>query len=286
MTRQFLLVTLIIGCVFFVIQTEAAEPEWYEGEGTVNLSHITPEDARVEALNLARQDALSKARLEIVGYTASSLTELSTKDDNQVYDSFTRFVRTITKGRILKEDSLFAGIEQQPIPGTNRTQDVYRVKIRALIKQEEGEPDPAFKLSINLNQESFREGETITLELKTTQDCYVTVFNLYAHDSLRIWFPNEYAPDNYLQNRMSLFIPDPETVWDIPLHLLPGKEIDIESVLVVATKDDIPFPTLDASTVEGAVAMDQALTTISNWLIEIPIDHRTELMATYRVVKR
>lgn len=276
---------LLIISASIVLHANASEHNWWGGEGIVNLSHITPENARSEAHNIARQDALSKARLEVVGYTASSLTELSTRDDDQVYDHFTRFVRTITRGRILKEDILFDGIEQQPIPGTNRTQPIYRVKIRVQIHQEEGEPDPAFKLSINLNEESFREGETITLELKATRDCYVTVFNLYAHDSLRIWFPHEFDPYNFLQKGKSFFIPDPDALWDIPLGLLPGKEIDVESVLVIATKDNIPFTTLRAVTVEGALAMDQALTTISNWLIEIPIDRRTEDMATYRVVK-
>jgi len=277
--------SLILFSLSILATTVALAQSMYDGEGIVNLSHITVEDARTEALNLARQDALEKVRLEVIGYTAGSLTELSTKDDFQIYDSFTRFVRTITKGRILSEEILFDGIENQSMPGTNRTQPIYRVKIRAQIHQEEGEPDPTFKLSVSLNQETFRVGETITLELNATQDCYVTVFNLYAHDSLRIWFPHEFAKDNRLQKGKSFMIPDPEAVWDIPLGLLSGKEIDVESVLIVATKDNIPFPTLKAATIEGALAMDQALTAVSNWLIEIPIDCRTEDMATYRIVK-
>jgi len=278
--------TISILSLALFITTGAIEPKWHEGEGIVNLSHTTPEEARVEAFNLARRDALSQAQLEIVGYTAGSLTELSSNEDHQFYDHFTSFVRTFTKGMILEEETLFDGIEQQTIQGSTLKQTVYRVKIRALNAPEEGEPDPAFKLSVDLNQESFREGETLTLELKTTQDCYVTVFNMYACDSLRILFPHELAPYNTLMRGEPLIIPALDAVWDIPLHLLPGKETDVESVLIVATKDDIPFPTLNAATVEGAVAMDQALTSISNWLIEIPIDRRTEDMATYLIVKR
>ncbi|MBC8466076.1 DUF4384 domain-containing protein [bacterium] len=257
----------------------------YEGEGIVTLSHITPEEARAEALNLARQDALSKARLEVVGYTSSSLTELSTKHDNQVYDYFTRFVRTITKGRILSEEILFNGIEQLTIAGERGLQTTYRVKLNAVVKVEESDPDPSFKLRLKLNQETFREGETITFELEATQNCYVTVFNLYSLDSLRILFPNELSQNNNLEKGKTLFIPDPEAGWDIPLSLLPRSEIDVESILVVATNDDIPFQAIDASSIEGAVAIDKALTAISDWLIEIPVNQRTEDMTTYRIVK-
>jgi hypothetical protein len=259
--------------------------QWHTGEGIVTLANITPEEARRQALDIARQDALSQARLEIVGATASRLTEMSGSGDTQVYDHFSRFIQTFTRGLIIKEETIQDCVDVQPVPGTNRTEPVYRIKLRALIESDTTAPDPAFTLSLKLNRDSFREGETISVELQATKDCYVTIFNLYALDSLRVLFPNEAAPNNRLKAGESRAIPGSNDIWDIPLSLLSGKERDVESVLVVATKESVSFPEWEGSVVGGAVAMDRALTTLSGWLAKMPSDQRTEATATYTIIK-
>jgi len=260
--------------------------EWHTGEGVIELSPTTTvDDARQMAWNRARQEALSHAGVEVVGATAGKLQELSAGGKSEVYDHFSRFIQTFTRGRITEEKILFDAVETQVIPGTNQIRAVYRVTLSALIEPDTTAPDPAFVINLKLNSDNFREGETISLQLEATQDCYITVFNLYALDSLRIWFPNDVAAENQLRRGDKMNVPPPGAVWDLPLHLLPGKTMDVESVLVVATKEAVPFPEWEGSVVGGAVAMDRALTTLSGWLAKMPSDQRTETTATYTIIK-
>ncbi len=55
-------------CVLCALCVEISfAQQWHNGDGVVIMANITPEQARTEALNLARQDALGKASVEIRG---------------------------------------------------------------------------------------------------------------------------------------------------------------------------------------------------------------------------
>jgi hypothetical protein len=261
----------------------ALAAEWQEGAGVVTVANITPEEARKQALDLARKDALEKARLEVVGITSRQIVESS---ETGIYDHFIQFTRTITRGRIVEEQILFDNTEQQAIPGTARSQLVYRIALRANIEPDKGEADPVFQVAMTLNRQSFRDGDTVSIELSATKDCFATVFNLYSNDSLRVVFPNKYMSDNSLKANSTLRIPpSAQAGWSLPVSLLPQKSSDAEALLVIATKAAIPFPTMRSESREGLLSVGDALLAINNWLINIPAEQRTQDMATYRVVK-
>jgi len=280
-----MLIHLLTFIILLPLATASAA-DWREGEGIVTLANITPEEARQRAWDKARENALSKMGQELVGFTTGKLEELKRSGrPTEVREYFARSIQTFTRGFIAKEEPLFDGPEMQAIPGTNQTQLVYRVKIRAQVEMETTGPDPNFQISLTLNQTRFRAGETLSIRVKSTADCRITILNLYALDSLRVLFPNPHTPDNRLLKNVLRTIPAPEDIWDIPISLLPDRDEDVESLLVVATKDDIPFPTLDAVSVDNTLAMSQAMTLISNWLMKIPADRRTQEMTTYDIMK-
>jgi len=262
------------------ISVQAEEQEWHSGEGTVQIVHITVEEARQLAWDRALVDALSKVSLEVMGATVMKIEE----GDGGGDDQFSQFVRTATRGRIVAVDTLSDEAEQRAVVGSERRELVYRVSMRAQVQPEMGRPDPGFQLELDLNKELFAHGETLSLELAATRDCYVTLFNLYANDSLLVLLPNELLRDNQLQAGQMLSVPPRNAGWDLPVGLLPGRETDREMLLAVATRSEIPFPAARIVR-QGLMSMDEALLTVNRWLAAIPSDQRTEAVAFYRIVK-
>lgn len=255
--------------------------EWYHAEGIVPIVNITTEKARENAWKQAQMEAVSQSSLEVIGATAMRIQE---SEKGEAYDQFAQFVRTATRGRIVAVDTLFDDSEKISIPGSGRSELIYRVEIRAQVQPEMGIPDPAFQLKLDLNKKVFANGEALIMELTATQECYVTVLNLYANDSLLVVFPNERLPDGRIEAEKTRRIPPFGAGWELPVGLLPGRDSDQEMLLAVATKKPVPFLRgRDAR--QGLLAVDEALLAINNWLIDIPTDQRTETMASYRIVK-
>jgi hypothetical protein len=273
-----LLGAFLIGWTVTVVQAD--EQEWYSGEGIAPIVHITVEQARQLAWDQALVDALSQASLEVTGATMMKIDEGGEGKDDQ----FSQFVRTATRGRIVAVDTLFDEAEQRTVVGSERRELVYRVAMRAQVQPEMGRPDPGFQLELNLNKELFADGETLSLELTASRNCYITLFNLYANDSLLVLLPNELLRDNHLQAEKTLSVPSPNAGWTLPVGLLPGRETDREMLLAVATKSEIPFSAARVAR-QGLMSMDEALLTVNRWLADIPSDQRTEAVAFYRIVK-
>lgn len=278
MTRQ-------LCCILTLLLAAAAGAEspreWYHAEGIVPIVNITIEKAREEAWKQAQMEAVSQSSLEVIGATAMRIQE---SEGGEGYDQFAQFVRMATRGRIVAVDTLFDDSEKRSIPGGERSELVYRVEIRAQVQPEMGIPDPAFRLELDLNKAIFANGEALIVELTATQECYVTLFNLYANDSLLIVFPNERLPDSRIEAAKTRRIPPLGAGWELPVGLLPGRDSDQEMLLAVATKKPVPFlQGRDAR--QGLLAVDEALLAINNWLIDIPTDQRTETTAFYRIVK-
>lgn len=277
------LYALLLGAFLLYSQVaavQAEEQEWYSGEGIAPIVHITVEKARQLAWDQALVDALSQASLEVTGATIMRIDESGEGGGDQ----FSQFVRTATRGRIVAVDTLLDEAEQRTVAGGERRELVYRVAMRARVQPEMGRPDPGFQLELDLNKELFADGENLSLELAATRDCYITLFNLYANDSLLVLLPNELLRDNRLQTGQTLVVPPRNAGWDLSVGLLPGRETDREMLLAVATRSEIPFPAARVAR-QGLMSMDEALLTVNRWLAAIPSDQRTEAVAFYRIVK-
>ncbi len=268
--------------VLLLLPSALISQTWYEGEGSVLLVNLTPEEARSEALKHARLEAMEQAQLEIVGTTIRLIRD---GDGGEKYDSFLKFVRTVARGRILEEEILFSDLEKQPSPEGTEPVYRYRVTLRAKVQPEETEPDPSFRLELSLNRTVFQEGETLELQMTSTHDCYLTLFNLYSSDSLRVLFPNEVSPFSFLAAGEVMKIPPEGSGWDLPLFLAPGVRKDREAVLAVATKVKVPFDAPGPGVEGRLVSAGDALPEINRWLIDIPADQRVQAMEFYMIVR-
>ncbi len=278
LNQIFFLSILIFLLLSTVIQGKVGG-EYYEGEATIPIVNITPEQARSKAFQLARDQALFAAGVELSVATGRKVEE----DPTGFYDRFVRYTGSRAIGLIVEENTL---IDRQAIQNLGlECQLVHEVKIRALIKPTLSQPDPGFQLEMAVDRESYRNGESLVISLQATRDCYVTLFNLYSNDSLLVIAPNQYLPEISLHKNVGMTIPPSNANWDFPLSLTLGDTLAYEGLFAVATKTNIPFPGMEAKEREGLLSFGDALLRLNRWLIAIPLDQRADAWEFYRIVK-
>lgn len=262
--------------------SEAWAGEWQEGMGEVTVANITPEEARNQAFDLARKDALERASMTFTGLTSELTHQRSSQD---VYRSVVEFTRTVCKGRIMKVDTLFDDLERPKGETGPNSPWIYRVTLRAYVEPERGETDPAFHLDMALNRTVFRDGDTVVVQLQATKDCYVTLLNLYSNDSLSIILPNSVCRDNHVRAGSAMQIPPDNQGWSLPIRLLQGRSSDDEALMAIATKTAVLFPAPNSKSFGQLIAIGDALTAINKWLLDIDASQRAQSLVTYRIVQ-
>ncbi len=148
----------------------------------------------------------------------------------------------------------------------------------------------------------FMDGEEVSLSVTPTQDCYITVFNILSDHTVLIL--------DVFQEGESVIMPGEQT-FNFPtkaerpsgerlrVALSAGRTEDLESILVIATRDDVPFlyGNMEEFYPDAAIAGEKpvlgvlpsyqlALEEISGWLAGIPLERRTFDVQQYRIVRR
>lgn len=274
--------------IFVILSTKiAGSQEWRRGESKVNLDEYTLLQAKEEGLKRAWTDALSKAGIEVVEATARAILINSSDSTENDYRILANYTRTMTRGHIAKYRVIKQEIEEIPISGYGQTSKVsiLLTVVEALVVLDLKEPDRDFILSMNLNQNTYRENDPLIIEIFSSKDCYLTIFNLYSYDSLAVIFPNQHHPDNRIKANEAFVIPSPNSGWKLKLRLLPGRDHDSEALLAIATKEDEPFKFKQTTSVIELISIGSALSALNEWLTDIDADRRTQDMEIYRIVK-
>jgi hypothetical protein len=257
----------------------AAETRTVEVTAEVHGLGRTPEEARREALQRARDMAVA----EVAGIRiAAQQLRLKTEDPGQVRDAFSYLVHTSTYGRIVREEISYRTSLVDDVP-------VYRATLRAEVVLEEGDRDPGFALELRARPDShiFREGEPITLELTSSRDCYVTLLDIDPGGGIALLFPNAYDGDNRLSAGRPLVLPRPSRGVEIRARRGDEGAGTHERILAVATLDRVPFvlDESDEDEIVPAAAREDAITALNRWLLRIPADRRVEALWNYEVVE-
>ena len=270
--------------------TTSAEDKgsWFQGEACVYLGNISWNDAKNDALNRAMNNALEKASgIEIRASQLSLVVENSNVEE--ITDIFASMIRTQTQGKIIQiKDTTFITNNQPKSPPQICVSGLFKIKFQT------NSPDPEFLLDMKINNDmgavNFKDGENITIDIQSSKDCYLTIFNLYENDSLLILFPNQFLKNSFIPANTSVSIfPDSLQKKGISLKvgLLPGKDTDAEVLLAVATLNKRPFPVF--FTKENPYGdfrhFSDALISINKWLLDIPADERTEAMLVYNIYR-
>jgi hypothetical protein len=238
------------------------------------------ESARAKALEHARSEAVALiAGIEVK--SASQDLQVSIQHNGQFVDGFDAF-------SALSDQQSYGRIDQEQVTADTimvlAGTPYYKIRLRCHVVLEKSRRDPSFSLRAQLNQENFRHNDEMILNLKTTKDCHVTVFNLLTNGTVEVLYPQAgILEENLVAN----------TVFEIPslalrqqgIHLrkyADGKAPQAEALYVVVTNQRVPF-LLDQDTVATMQYQTTAFLAVQRWLLNIPLDQRAEAMLQYWV---
>ena len=263
---------------------------WVEAVGEALIANLTPEEAKRRAL----QDARERAVMYVVGVKVQEeiLDVVRSEGSGEGEDlrrSFLDISQHTSFGRIVEEKPPRCEMVVLEPPGGPSVQ-VYRCRLRAKVAREEGRPDPDFKVAVSLNKYTFRDGEEMSMEITSTQDCYITVLSVSAEDTVYVLLPHEYRRDNFLRagGRMSLPGEEERRMGITYRVRLPeGMERATELIKVIATKRPCSLGAgwEKAGGFNYVPTPRAALEALCRWLVGIPLDQRTEAQATYLVTR-
>lgn len=286
---RILLRILII--LFINVISYSQEGQWVESEGRFPGVNVTPEEGQRKALELAQSEAIKKVvGLRVNEETFRHLTEIqASNQQDEYFDIFSRLGRSTTSGKILQEESQFYTLIENNYP-------VYYVKLKAFVVEEKGDTDPGFSVKINMPRDVFYDrgiyskNDKLEFNIEATKDCYIYLFNIMANDSVQLLIPNQYLKDNsynvnkyeqeYEKKINSLGI-------NFTVGLSPNRVSQKEALLVIALKDKIDFMSGNFSKEDQSIipTYRAAMTDIMNWLIQIPVDRRTEAFRSFEIRK-
>jgi hypothetical protein len=192
--------------------------------------------------------------------------------------------RSTSYGLIVSEKVLEEGFRKDP----GGLAEVYHIRLQCDVKAETGAPDPGFAIEVVLNQRIFMPGrnDEVVMTITSTRDAYVTVLGI-SNDTVTVLLPNELIADRKIQRGRALQFPskdDQARGLRLRVELPAGSRRQAESIMVIATLDDVPLRFGERMEREGTVAtVRSVLPDLNRWLVRIPPDRRTSAVRAYEI---
>lgn len=262
-----------------------------EAQSTTVTYRVYSED---KAPRKARELAIKRAQAEAVRRVVGTQVQAervnsSVQSGEERVERFAQIVRTGASGRVVDSEVLEATTERRD------GRLFYKVRIRATVVPEQGQPDPSFDVGVSLNEKdrvyldrgTREESQEIVASFRPSKDAYLTVFNV-TPDTMRMVWPNSRLPDTFVPADSTVEFPPPDMRrlglrWRVQVPT--SQEEVTERIVVVATKKKVPFqPVPNYEVTDGQLKTAGAsIEALNRWLVEIPLDQRTVTTATYTV---
>ena len=251
---------------------------WFKVTESVPIENITPEKAK----EIAIQKACKRAIEYFSGIEVSSrIINIQAENQNNILiDNFSSITQQTAQGIIIENEILTNEI----INYGNQLITVVTIKVK--VDKQKGDNDPSFKINANLSREYYKDGEEMELFVKSSKNCYLTIFNICSNDSVYVIFPNEYRNDNFLKSGELFQLPnsnDKKNGLYFPVNLLPNKNEDMEMIKVIATKHKINFSSINSFSAYGTYR--SALINLQKWLLRIPRNEIEEVDLQYIIMR-
>ena len=249
--KQFLISTFILLSALTLFSTDSVHAEnadtskpksgyievIAEGEALLG-DDTTKAQAKAAARNNARVSALEQAvgvqvRGSTLLYNSSLINDL---------------VVTATKGLIVKEEVMVDA------PRIKDDQISYYFKIKAQIKPISSDKRSSLKVirteviradsDKSLRSPVFQQNDEIQIRLQANADAYINIFSVSQDGQVSKLFPNKYVKIAPLSAKDTMIFPDnSQRAIGLKLRVTTPKKLSraIESVVVIATKDQVDF---------------------------------------------
>lgn len=252
----------------------------------VYAENKTPKEARSQAIKRAQAEAVRR----VVGtQVQAEQRSASVESGDEVVERFSQIVRTGASGRVVE----YEVVEDHRIERAGTL--FHRVKLRATVAAEEGEPDPGFNVTMTLNDADgiyldrgeLEESQEVIVELTPTKDAYITLLNV-TPDTIQVVWPNARLTDTFVPADSTVQFPPPD-LRQVGLHwrvaIPKGTDTVTERVVAVATKQDLSFrPVPNWDVEDGRLkTVGTSMHALNRWLVEIPLDQRALATRSYTV---
>lgn len=277
-------ILLLIFCFFsgFLYKAEAKESEWIEAVGEAVADETRP-------IKDIKEEALSKARSSVIEQAVGVKIQAETVLKNFRIES--DFVASLSSGHIIEEKILKWETEALKKDDVSTPVMIYRVFIKAKAALEKGSPDPSFKLYASTNRSVFKNGDGVSLRIKSTKNCYITIFVITEENRAYLIFPNKYKKNSHIAAGEEFIYPSENDIskgLSLQAGLFPGHNKAKEMFRIIATKKPISLTPEMFTEGIGLTAFSKETATLRELVKElmmIPADERTDTFITYEIVK-
>ena len=224
------------------------------GEGILS-GNTSPNEARLEALNNAKLNALRKAGIE---ENINSYQLLySNQKENEFSQFFTSDIQIELKGvvksyQILSEETL----------KNKQNELVVKVIINAEVVKYETQPDFKYNVNVTGVKSAYNKNDNLTFEITVTQDSYLQIFNI-TDTEVYLFYPNPYEKQTLIGANNKLSFP----ISNIEYQLSTEKKTETNRLIFVFTKQIIPYIKMDSNQITSQED-------VFSWIYSLPPDVR------------
>lgn len=200
-----------------------------KGEWVIS-NDITPVQARENAINQAKVEALRKAG--VPEHIASSDIFYQAENKMQLKEIF----ESLTTVDIVGEIAEFSIVkEEKKINEVGAW--IYEVWINATVSIHKNDKDPGFNIDITGVRESYLSPDKLTFEIKPWKDGFLTVFILSEKES-GLLFPNSLERQEKLEGGKTFKFPKSKA---LDYEVTSENSVEVNHLLLLYTKQEIPF---------------------------------------------
>lgn len=268
---------------------------WVEASGECYAENISPEEGHQIALERARRNAVK------MGLGTGRLTYRNwIRSVGEFENAFTDLSHKGLYGNIIEEkEPLWTSDEKAQMGPYDPLVPIYRATLRAKVSREVSRTNPGFIVSLRLNNKIFLDDEEMTLSITPTQDCYITVLNVLSDHTVLVLDMSAGQLSTAVPGKQTSTLPgeaEREAGKSLRVALSEGRQRDLESIIVIATRDNIPFlsrnteelrPDIPIAGDKAVLAIlptyQNALDRLDSWLAGIPLGRRAFSIQQYQI---
>lgn len=267
---------------------EFSRPGWVVVKECCPAAHISVAEAQMRAMEAARRTAVE--RVTGVDIRAMSLTE----DFRLLGD----YIESAARG-VVARDTLLNLWSESVRRGEALVVEVW-VEMACSVAVTPVKVS-TLNLRVALDKTVYADGETMRLQVRPSEDCYLYIFGLWGDGSLAALFPNELLKTVRVKGGETFSVPDDKdnllSQMKLQAALLPGGGETVEYIKVVATRKERPFiggigedalqeaeiaPGVKASLIRNREAAQREF---FRWFLSLPPEETAVEQALYRVIR-
>lgn len=263
--------------LLLMIANAFSQSATYQGESPI--SNISPEEARNRAIQQTRLNAIEQ----------NCGVQMQSEEMVRDYMLSGDFIRSLSYGHVMEEKIINESVLIDQPAKDQPPHLTYQVTMQLTVRCENGQPDPAFQISLDVNKKTYISGDELVLRFKSTQECHLTLVD-FSPDGRIYLFNSILLPrDNLIAGQTAIEIPNSQKRQSglrLALGLPTGMTSASEAFLAIATKSQVPFlevnqnadGLLDNITITG--------TQLMRWLSNIPVSERAEAQVMIEIHER